>query len=457
VPILIRPVREQIEHDRVIRQLQVKWQRRFRADMNPGDERNAPLKVGTAQFFPDLILTIEGAKKPTAVVEVETGESVNHLEAMSQWKTYAKSKIPLILFVPTNSLDTTRRLSTEHGIDVAELWSYHSIGEQVRFANVVRSATLDTTLDDLEKVDKYERPRRIERAADSETPGSAAAETASRSASRSSGKAEPTRPTALKPDVPRVTIVHQSVEPRVIALRNAAEKAAERAAIAKIRPLFTKPVSSRPSAWSAAAPVAAKPPAPIVAKPPVPAAALAPPQPPKPAAPAPKPAPAPALPIVSAPVATAKPASTPKPATNAKPTPTPNVATSAKPAPTNGAKPVANGAKTPIATKSVPKPTVAPKAPKPPAPAAKAVKKPAPKAAAKPSPKSSSSPRAARPAAAGRRPSPRPAAPAKRAAPVKRAAAATTRPARGVAKRAATRSSAKASPAAKRTRAQRRK
>ena len=85
MPILVRPVREQIEHDRVIRQLQDKWRRKYQADINPGDERTAVVQAGTVQLYPDVVLTAEGQNKPNAVVEVETGESVNHLEALAEW------------------------------------------------------------------------------------------------------------------------------------------------------------------------------------------------------------------------------------------------------------------------------------------------------------------------------------------------------------------------------------
>ena len=45
-PILVRPVREQFEHDRVIRLLQVRLRRRYDVAINPGDERNAPIRIG---------------------------------------------------------------------------------------------------------------------------------------------------------------------------------------------------------------------------------------------------------------------------------------------------------------------------------------------------------------------------------------------------------------------------
>ena len=46
-PILVRPVREQLEHDRVIRLLQAKYKRKFEVAINPGNEQNAPVGNGT--------------------------------------------------------------------------------------------------------------------------------------------------------------------------------------------------------------------------------------------------------------------------------------------------------------------------------------------------------------------------------------------------------------------------
>ncbi len=140
MPILVRPVREQLEHDRIIRLLQAKWRRKYKVDANPGDERNVPVKVGSGLFYPDLVLTEEGGRKPHAVVEVETGESVNHLEAMSQWANLAKSKSPLYLFVPIGSVESARRLASDHQIPLSELWSYVVIGDQIRFTSVTRDA-----------------------------------------------------------------------------------------------------------------------------------------------------------------------------------------------------------------------------------------------------------------------------------------------------------------------------
>ena len=55
-PILVRPVREQLEHDRMIRQLQAKFRRKYDAVIKPGAEQQAPVKSGTAVVYPDILL-----------------------------------------------------------------------------------------------------------------------------------------------------------------------------------------------------------------------------------------------------------------------------------------------------------------------------------------------------------------------------------------------------------------
>src|SRR5947199_1940230 len=79
-PILVRPVREQLEHDRVIRLLQTRNRRRYEAGINPGAEQNAAVGSGPSAVYPDLVLqSPERGHRLQGVVEVETGESVNHL------------------------------------------------------------------------------------------------------------------------------------------------------------------------------------------------------------------------------------------------------------------------------------------------------------------------------------------------------------------------------------------
>lgn len=139
-PILVRPVREQLEHDRVIRLLHAKSRRRYEAGMNPGAEQNAAVGAGASAVYPDLVLrSQERGRRVEAVVEVETGESVNHLEALAEWAHYARLRAAFHLYVPAGMVDVARRLCEDNQIPVSEIWSYHSIGEDVRFTLIHRS------------------------------------------------------------------------------------------------------------------------------------------------------------------------------------------------------------------------------------------------------------------------------------------------------------------------------
>ena len=72
-PILVRPVREQLEHDRLIRLLQAKLKRKFDVGINPGVEQNAPIGIPPAAVFPDLVLySVERGRRLEGVIEVET-------------------------------------------------------------------------------------------------------------------------------------------------------------------------------------------------------------------------------------------------------------------------------------------------------------------------------------------------------------------------------------------------
>jgi hypothetical protein len=143
-PILVRPVREQLEHDRVIRLLQARYKRRFTVGINPGAEQTAPVGTAPDTQYPDLVLTSLGTgKKLLGVVEVETNESVNQLEAMAQWARFGRLPVEFILCVPSGVAGVARRLCGDHGIGVTELCTYHSVGDQVRFAQVHRAPLAD--------------------------------------------------------------------------------------------------------------------------------------------------------------------------------------------------------------------------------------------------------------------------------------------------------------------------
>lgn len=140
-PILVRPVREQLEHDRVIRLLQAKLKRKHDVAINIGDEQTAGVRIGAGQMYPDLVLTSQDkGHRLEGVIEVETGESVNHLEAMAQWAHFGRARAPFFLYVPAAAIDIARRLCTENNVSVTEIWSYHSVGDQTRFTMVVKLA-----------------------------------------------------------------------------------------------------------------------------------------------------------------------------------------------------------------------------------------------------------------------------------------------------------------------------
>ena len=139
-PILVRPVREQLEHDRVIRLLQTKFRRRFDVGINPGAEQNSPVGAGPAAVFPDVVLVSQDrGRKVMAIIEVETVESVNNLEAMAEWIPFGRLKSPFHLYVPAQMVDVAKRLCTDSGIPVAEIHTYHWIGDEMRFLPVYKA------------------------------------------------------------------------------------------------------------------------------------------------------------------------------------------------------------------------------------------------------------------------------------------------------------------------------
>jgi topoisomerase IA-like protein len=139
-PILVRPVREQLEHDRIIRQLQAKFRRKYEVGINPAAEQNVAVGTGSFAIYPDVILmSPDRGRKVQVVVEVETGESVNHLEALAQWAHYSRSRYPFHLYVPAGMVDVARRLCEDNNVYVSEIWSYHTVGDQVRFTLVFRN------------------------------------------------------------------------------------------------------------------------------------------------------------------------------------------------------------------------------------------------------------------------------------------------------------------------------
>jgi len=230
-PILVRPVREQLEHDRVIRLLQAKYKRKFDVAINPGNEQTAPVGSGPSPWYPDLVLQERG-RKLVGVVEVETAESVNNLEAMSQWVAFGKLRAQFHLYVPASAIDSTRRLCVDLGIPVAEIWAYHSIGDQLRFTLVQKTGP------GLPKGSPEPRP-------------SVAKPAVNGSSGRSAEKPAAPKTAAPKPVAPK------PVAPKPAAKKAAAPAPAKKAAAKKAAPAPAKAAVAKKTAKPAAAPKAA--------------------------------------------------------------------------------------------------------------------------------------------------------------------------------------------------------
>lgn len=199
-PILTRPVREQLEHDRIIRLLQARYKRKFDVAINTGNEQQSSVTVGEMAVYPDLVLySQEKGRRLAGTVEVETGESVNTLEALAQWGPFSRLKAPFHLYVPPNSLDTARRLCAEHHVAVAEIWTYHTALDQIRFTLVQRApepATKPKTATSAEKPADKPGPRT---AKPEKTPAPRARTEKRGTSSRSSKSAKPAARRAQPP------------------------------------------------------------------------------------------------------------------------------------------------------------------------------------------------------------------------------------------------------------------
>jgi hypothetical protein len=139
-PILVRPVREQLEHDRIIRILQTKFRRRFEVGINPGMEQNAPVAGAALPVYPDVVLTSQDrGRKIELIIEVETVESVNNLESLAEWVPFGRLRPPFHLYVPAAMAEVAKRLCTDSNIPVAEIHSYHWVGDEMRFVPIYKA------------------------------------------------------------------------------------------------------------------------------------------------------------------------------------------------------------------------------------------------------------------------------------------------------------------------------
>jgi hypothetical protein len=80
---------------------------------NPGKQKNA--HVGNN--YPDIILTKKGERSLQFIIEVETEDSVNLIEATNQWKRYStRIKASFYILVPVKSKNLAISLCKQIGI-----------------------------------------------------------------------------------------------------------------------------------------------------------------------------------------------------------------------------------------------------------------------------------------------------------------------------------------------------
>ena len=234
-PILLRPVREQLEHDRVIQALQGRWGRRFEVAANLGSSQEATVRVGGTMVCPDLVLTSsKGGRRVEGVIEVETGESVNHLEAMAQWAHLGRVRAPFYLCVPAGAADVARRLCVAHNVGFAEIWSYHSVGDLLRFTMVHRHVTRGRASARAAKA----------AAAPARKKTSSSPRAAKKSAAKESGRKKPvTRKSATKKKA-----VKKTAAKKTAAKKTAPKKTAPKKRVAKAAPKRATAQKRRPAA-----------------------------------------------------------------------------------------------------------------------------------------------------------------------------------------------------------------
>jgi hypothetical protein len=263
-PILVRPVREQLEHDRVIRLLpQELAGRKVEVAINPGSEQNASIGSGRKDYPDALIYSTDKSRRLIGVIEVETGESVNNLEATWQWAQLARLKVPFHLYVPTSAVDVARRLSSANQIPVAEIWSYHQVGEQMRFTLIHRDAQAAALppLSAGRTKPAATKPARAAKAAPAKAakraaaPAAAAKRTAGARPSKAAARngagtrsgaktktAKVSRPAPRRPAAPAKT---KKAAPKTASRRPAAKTSARRPARAAARPVRSAKRSSK--------------------------------------------------------------------------------------------------------------------------------------------------------------------------------------------------------------------
>lgn len=115
-------------HDRVIQVAASNLTRtnNYRVYTNPGSQHNT--RIGNQ--YPDIILTPPNTNNVQFIIEVETIDSVNANEAISQWKIYANLGGTFYLLVPQESRILAGNICKQYGIHAKfATWAINSLNQ----------------------------------------------------------------------------------------------------------------------------------------------------------------------------------------------------------------------------------------------------------------------------------------------------------------------------------------
>jgi hypothetical protein len=103
-------------HDKVIQAAAAQFDKTLHDIFtNENSQKNAWI----GSHFPDIIITKKGTMTPEFIIEVETQDSVNIIEASDQWKKYATEiSASFYLLIPLISKNEAINLCKQVGISV---------------------------------------------------------------------------------------------------------------------------------------------------------------------------------------------------------------------------------------------------------------------------------------------------------------------------------------------------
>ena len=114
-PILVRPVREQFEHDRIIRVLQARYKRKFEVAINPGVGAECVGGRRRPAMYPDLVLVQPGRGRK--LQGRSKSRPPNRSTRSKRWPNGGRSAACARRSISTSrptTIDTVRRLCAEH-------------------------------------------------------------------------------------------------------------------------------------------------------------------------------------------------------------------------------------------------------------------------------------------------------------------------------------------------------